>query len=104
MRKLFKGGNYSRAETIRGNTVISGQNLEIPTILGLDSHQDRELKPLVRPVSVRHFLVYNFAVSFEINNRSAQHQNNFLRSHLISFCEDIFEHGKYEQLYLIYCF
>ena len=21
MRKLFKGGNYSRAETIRGNTV-----------------------------------------------------------------------------------
>ena len=23
MRKLFKGGNYSRAETIRGNTVCN---------------------------------------------------------------------------------
>ena len=23
VRKLFKGGNYSRAETIRGNTVLS---------------------------------------------------------------------------------
>ena len=26
MRKLFKGGNYSRAETIRGNMVISKKN------------------------------------------------------------------------------
>ena len=23
VRKLFKGGNYSRAETIRGNTVVA---------------------------------------------------------------------------------
>ena len=27
VRKLFKGGNYSRTETIRGNTVYQYQNL-----------------------------------------------------------------------------
>ena len=27
MRKLFKGGNYSRAETIRGNTVNINNNI-----------------------------------------------------------------------------
>ena len=26
MRKLFKGGNYSRAETIRGNTVFKNSD------------------------------------------------------------------------------
>ena len=26
MRKLFKGGNYSKAETIRGNTVFESVN------------------------------------------------------------------------------
>ena len=41
VRKLFKGGNYSRAETIRGNTVckaeadlfINGTELEFHEIL-----------------------------------------------------------------------
>ena len=28
VRKLFKGGNYSREETIRGNTVISIQSVD----------------------------------------------------------------------------
>ena len=37
MRKLFKGGNYSRAETIRGNTVYkkcfgNNSNLHIPKV------------------------------------------------------------------------
>ena len=27
VRKLFKGGNYSRAETIRGNTVSNGKDI-----------------------------------------------------------------------------
>ena len=30
MRKLFKGGNYSRAETIRGNTIF--ENFENPLV------------------------------------------------------------------------
>jgi hypothetical protein len=30
-RKLFKGGNYSREETIRGNTVCTLYILYIPT-------------------------------------------------------------------------
>ena len=28
MQKLFKGGNYSRAETIRGNTVIISTSMQ----------------------------------------------------------------------------
>ena len=27
-RKLFKGGNYSRAETIRGNTVLESESFD----------------------------------------------------------------------------
>ena len=39
MRKLFKGGNYSRAETIRGNTVfISVIYLNIFYEIGLLTH------------------------------------------------------------------
>ena len=29
MQKLFKGGNYSRAETIRGNTVVNSHILPL---------------------------------------------------------------------------
>ena len=29
MRKLFKGGNYSRAETIRGNTVVKDSSTDL---------------------------------------------------------------------------
>ena len=41
MRKLFKGGNYSRAETIRGNTVCINMFIEekMPIFCWLDNYK-----------------------------------------------------------------
>ena len=39
VRKLFKGGNYSRAETIRGNTVLTNSYGPDPKFLELTIRQ-----------------------------------------------------------------